>query len=90
MTTSETEQTACGGGLNFAKRGGEALAYGRRRLRVNQPDMLEARVRDLEQENEVLAGALADAGAAVGDLEHQLEQLEALARPLTARLATAS
>ncbi len=57
---------------------------------MNQPDMLEARVRDLEQENEVLAGALADAGAAVGDLEHQLEQLEALARPLTARLATAS
>jgi hypothetical protein len=44
-------------------------------------------VRDLEHENKVLAGALADAEVKVDQLQRRLELLEAMARPLNVRLS---
>lgn len=54
-----------------------------------QFDNLSFHVRNLEHENEVLVGALADAEDKVMQLEGQLERLQLAARPLTVHLSRA-
>lgn len=57
------------------------------KLSNTQLDHLSFRLRDLEQENEVLVGALAEAEDKVCLLQGQLERLELAARPLTVHLS---